>query len=380
MNEINHSEKLLDSGNSQRILQLDGLRGLAVLFVIAFHYINNQLGSGDTTKLGKAEYLLMKATYFGWAGVDLFFVLSGFLIGTILLTNRGSAHYFKTFYIRRFFRIVPIYYLLLFIFLIAKRTDLYATDIYIFQNDIPLYYYFPFMQNFAMGQVGNFGPEALTPTWSLAVEEQFYLIIPLVVYGLKPSHLKYFIVFCLLLAPLSRLLAGNWYQKYTLLPSRIDSPIMGFLVAYLLNDQVIELWIIKNIRTVKITAFGLLGTSILIYIFSDIGVFNHTVIALIFGLILLIVLNTHSGLLFKILTLKAFVFTGTISYFLYLFHQLVNGLFHLTILNEKVPLLENSSDLGVTLLSFITTILMAVVSYRYLESPLVKYSHRYKYT
>jgi peptidoglycan/LPS O-acetylase OafA/YrhL len=380
MNNIDQPEKLLDPGNSQRILQLDGLRGLAVLLVVAFHYINNQLGSGDTTALNKAEYILMKATYFGWVGVDLFFVLSGFLIGTILLTNRGAAHYFKTFYIRRFFRIVPIYYLLLFIFLFFKRTTLSAPDIYIFQNDISLYYYFPFMQNFVMGQVGNFGPEALTPTWSLAVEEQFYLIIPLVIYGLKPSQLKYFIVFCLLLAPLSRLLAGNWYQKYTLLPSRIDSPIMGLLVAYLLNDQVIKLWIVKNIRMVKITAFSLLIASILIYVFSEIGVFNHTVIALIFSLILLIVLNTHSGLLFRILTFKAFVFTGTISYFLYLFHQLVNGLFHLTILNEKIPLLENSSDLGVTLLSFATTILMAVVSYRYLEAPLVKYSHRYKYT
>jgi peptidoglycan/LPS O-acetylase OafA/YrhL len=364
--------------STQRILQLDGLRGIAVLFVVAFHYVNNQLGAGDLTQLNKAETLLMRITYFGWAGVDLFFVLSGFLIGTILLKNRGSGSYFKTFYIRRFFRIVPIYYLLLFVFAILKRSNIYMPDAYIFQNNIPVFYYFGFIQNFAMGHLGHFGPEALTPTWSLAVEEQFYLIIPLVVYYLKPGQLKYFIIFCLILAPMSRLLANNWYEKYTLLPSRIDSPVMGFLLAYLLSNPVVNEWIVGKIQTVKIIAFLLLFFSIFIYIFSDIGVFNHTVIALIFSLILIIVLNTQ-GLLFKILSSRLFVFIGSISYFLYLYHQLVNGVLHLWLLNQKIPLLESSLDLWVTMLAFILTIALASVSYRYLEKPMVSYSHIYKY-
>jgi peptidoglycan/LPS O-acetylase OafA/YrhL len=99
---------------------------------------------------------------------------------------------------------------------------------------------------------------------------------------------------------------------------------------------------------------------------------------LIFSLILIIVLNTQ-GLLFKILSSRLFVFIGSISYFLYLYHQLVNGVLHLWLLNQKIPLLESSLDLWVTMLAFILTIALASVSYRYLEKPMVSYSHIYKY-
>ena len=108
---------------NSRIKQLDGLRGLAVLFVVAFHYINNQISNGlvDQQSATTFQKILLKATYFGWVGVDLFFVLSGFLIGSILLRNKKSINLFKTFYIRRFVRIIPIYYLLLLVFLLANK-------------------------------------------------------------------------------------------------------------------------------------------------------------------------------------------------------------------------------------------------------------------
>lgn len=82
----------------KRISQIDGLRAVASLLVVSFHYINNQLTNSQGT-IGK---FFAKLFSFGWAGVDLFFVLSGFLIGSILISNKKKNKYFSIFYIRRF--------------------------------------------------------------------------------------------------------------------------------------------------------------------------------------------------------------------------------------------------------------------------------------
>ena len=101
--------------------------------------------------------------------MDLFFVLSGFLIGGILLDTRDSPNYFRTFYARRFFRIVPLYVAVLCIALAANHGKI--------DEQIPTVTYFLFLQNFWMALHGTFG-YLLSPTWSLAVEEQFYLTLP----------------------------------------------------------------------------------------------------------------------------------------------------------------------------------------------------------
>src|SRR5947207_1733683 len=93
--------------SKQRIPELDGLRGLAILLVLVFHYTAQE----GVLAPGTLADRMQKLTIMGWTGVDLFFVLSGFLIGGILMDVRNSPSYFKTFYCRRFFRIVPIYYL-----------------------------------------------------------------------------------------------------------------------------------------------------------------------------------------------------------------------------------------------------------------------------
>ena len=99
---------------SERIKELDGLRGVAILLVVSFHYINNQLINTP----GIVAKSLFTLTSFGWVGVDLFFILSGFLIGSILIKEKGKPNYFSTFYIRRIVRIIPNYYLLLGVFAI----------------------------------------------------------------------------------------------------------------------------------------------------------------------------------------------------------------------------------------------------------------------
>src|SRR5947208_17194885 len=97
----------------QRVPELDGLRGLAVSSVVIFHYISQE---GQLVP-GTFPALLQRFVIMGWTGVDLFFVLSGFLIGGILIDARDSPTYFKAFYVRRFFRIIPIYYLWIVLYL-----------------------------------------------------------------------------------------------------------------------------------------------------------------------------------------------------------------------------------------------------------------------
>ena len=126
-----------------RIPQLDGLRGIAILLVIALHYLNDS----EHGAFGSFLYRFGCAFRLGWAGVDLFFVLSGFLIGGILLEARESVNYFRTFYLRRCFRILPIYYLWVTLFAIAALCFGSSVGSFI-PNDhsalklLPIYYLF----------------------------------------------------------------------------------------------------------------------------------------------------------------------------------------------------------------------------------------------
>jgi peptidoglycan/LPS O-acetylase OafA/YrhL len=134
--------------------------------VLGYHYINNLIaGSNQISKI------VAKATSLGWSGVDLFFVLSGFLIGGILIKNKTSPKYFKTFYARRILRIFPLYYLILVIYIICKYSGFASESFSIFQYPINISYYFLYLQNVIMGVRNNFGPQFLTPTLLLTVEE-----------------------------------------------------------------------------------------------------------------------------------------------------------------------------------------------------------------
>ena len=119
-----------------------------------------------------------------WSGVDLFFVLSGFLITGILRDQRSSSRYWRTFYLRRACRVLPLYAILLGGFALAIAFG--ASNVpglwWLFYTPMPLWSYATFTQNFFMAVAGGTGANWMGVSWSLAVEEQFYLVLPLVVY------------------------------------------------------------------------------------------------------------------------------------------------------------------------------------------------------
>lgn len=180
---------------TSRVPQLDGLRGLAILLVLIWHYVACQMdpkwGSLGLETFGfRVADTLHALISMTWSGVDLFFVLSGFLLGGILMDHKTSPSFFMTFYVRRVCRLFPLYYLLLLLFgltTLAPLSQACPGLNWLFDHPLPMWSYATFTQNFQMAFKELIGANWLGVTWSLAVEEQFYLILPLIGGLYRPS-------------------------------------------------------------------------------------------------------------------------------------------------------------------------------------------------
>lgn len=163
--------------HQHRLPVLDGVRGFAVLYVILFHfYLTPPADIGSLKRIGFALIDL------GFTGVDLFFVLSGFLITGILLANTNSENYFSSFYARRILRIFPLYYLLCLVsIVIIPSIPFFDRYEFLGSGSGSLAYYWFFLNNLAL--ILPVQPQAfLNVCWSLSIEEQFYLLWPLAIW------------------------------------------------------------------------------------------------------------------------------------------------------------------------------------------------------
>jgi peptidoglycan/LPS O-acetylase OafA/YrhL len=161
---MTRNSRLIDG--SQRLGSLDGMRGIAILSVIFLHWIVRPY----RVEIGDFSPQLYEVLNQSAHGVDIFFVISGFLIGRILLTNAGRPGLLRAFYMRRFFRIIPLYFAVICVFL-AVRTLVGAYP----EGVVPSFTYFIFVNNVAQAFGADTIPE-FGPYWSLAIEEQFYLV------------------------------------------------------------------------------------------------------------------------------------------------------------------------------------------------------------
>jgi peptidoglycan/LPS O-acetylase OafA/YrhL len=375
---------------SVRIPQLDGLRGIAILLVIALHYLNDS----EHGAFGTLLYRFGCAFRLGWAGVDLFFVLSGFLIGGILLDARESLNYFHTFYSRRFFRILPIYYL--WVTLFAFATLLVGTKVgsFIPSNQaalrlLPIYYLF--FQNYISLPIGTLAWYWLAVAWSLGVEEQFYLVAPPLVRFLPSAKLKTALIAVLFLTPLFRAFLfwvwpGGKEAIYVWMPCRADALAMGVLAAMLWREGKIQNWYADR-RNYFIILIGTLAAAIPFFVkslFSPyafwMGFLGYSWLALFFTCVLLFSLLEPQSMWSRFLGWSFLQEMGRLSYCIYLIHLLILGLCHALILHSR-PTIASFRGASVTLLAFVLTYLLATISWHFFEHPLLRrgHAHRYKF-
>jgi peptidoglycan/LPS O-acetylase OafA/YrhL len=317
-----------------RIPVLDGLRGIAILLVMIFHFWH----IGFTTGPALWERIYTNAANVGWAGVDLFFVLSGFLITGILYDSRDDPHYYRVFYARRTVRIFPLYYgFLVFCYGILPFTlgILHRPQFApIYDTTTTKLFAWTYSLNWFIGLKGFHAASAsIQHFWSLAIEEQFYLAWPFLVLTLTRRRLM---GLCSGLVGLGFVLRVVLLRlqlpdaAYTWTFARTDSLAIGALLALAARDP--EDWksVVKWASRLILPALcGIVALTALLdlrpqfmsgqFVLSS---FKYSLLAIFFGGCLAAAVCSRKGsLVNRSLTSPFLKFFGKYSYGLYVFHQ-----------------------------------------------------------
>ena len=356
--------------STRRIAPLDGLRGLAALLVVFAHYFG-EVPNG------------FRALTAGWLGVDVFFVLSGFLIGSVILANKGAPNFLVVFCARRACRIVPIYLVTVlscFLFIGWFGLDRPWVD-----PPLPFLSYATFTQNIVMAWQDHARNSWLLPTWTVAVEEQFYLLAPLLLLWTPPRHLVKAAVCCMGAAVLFRAAIylsadRNDILALVLLPSRWDLLFSGVLAAIIARGD----WLKKAGRETVLRILPLVCVLTLLFVLlldpRRESKWFEILAPLMIGIgsaafILGIARGAPYG---DALQAPILVFFGSISYGLYLIHQPVAGVLHGVILGQR-PDIGTLAQAGVTVLALAASVALAAASWRMLESPFLRLGRSWRY-
>ncbi|MEQ1850627.1 MAG: acyltransferase [Chthoniobacteraceae bacterium] len=360
----------------QRSRELDGIRGIAVLMVLVWHYVVCQI-LGAPAGSGLAS--LRDSLWLTWSGVDLFFVLSGFLIAGILLDHRGASNYFRAFYIRRACRILPLYYLLIGIHILLRILPFQAQQTeWLLREPMPLWSYAVFVQNIFMGMSGDFGAPSLGITWSLAVEEQFYLLIPLLIHLVRPKWAGAIMLTAVAAAPVLRI-CWPGFHSFVNMPWRADSLLSGACLAVLVRKPGFLEWVRRNPRWI----LGMLGLFAGVAVWMTIrpawaGELRYLWLAGLYSTCVLVGFALTESRVAAVFRSPILVWFGVRSYGIYLFHQTISGLLH-GLVRGAPPDIRTPEGLAVTSGALIATIIIAATSYRFLELPIIRFGHRSEY-
>ncbi len=372
---------------------LDGLRALAVLMVFFEHY-------------QASNYLALN---WGWAGVDVFFVLSGFLITGILYDTRDAPRRFRTFYARRTLRIFPLYYAVLLFGVVL-------TPVFHWIWNPAWVLWFAYLGNYArfvylasplfpMGAIEHLIAQAhiqrmpalfLGHFWSLAVEEQFYLVWPFIVFSVRDRvRLRNLcvVICCLTLAARivcafavpQRYLAAELLYRVT--PLRADALLIGGLVALCLRGPEAEA--IRRLGRPILAVFGagFLLWDLLYRQLSGVHHFYHpyagapvlTTIGYtlidIFSAALIVSILQPSGFLFRVFSMKWPRRLGMMSYGFYVFHDMFHPLWHVIVYSHVQ--FGRKAEACVTLLGLVSTVVLSYLSFRFLETPFLRLKDRF---
>jgi peptidoglycan/LPS O-acetylase OafA/YrhL len=358
---------------------LDGLRGCAILWVLLYHYValpaKAAALSANAGFLGFAGY--------GWVGVNLFFVLSGFLITRGLDREPRDRFYFGSFWAKRAFRIVPPYLLLLVSFFVARALwpeSAPGAD-RVFNGAIPVWSYLVFAQNLFMAPLSYLGNDWLRVLWSLAVEVQFYLFISVALFLIPRRRAVPWLAVLAVGAILFRyaLYARNAdAAMVVLLPCRLDAFLLGGLVGLLAPKANGAAGPLRSAAAVALMALS----AAFLGLYSS-GVFGRTTLLIVpayytvisIGCVALLDLcATGFGPVAWLMRAPPLVEAGRLSYFIYLFHMpFALAIFHVTL--GTAPALGTPRAALAMAAAFVAVCAAAWLSYRFLEAPLIRFSH-----
>lgn len=352
---------------------LDGLRALAALMVMWFHFFKNPLNVPDNA-IGE---LIDKVNNFGQTGVDLFFVLSGFLITRILLRDKSQPHYFWNFYIKRSLRIFPLYYFFL-LFALFINPLLLGKSIPPFSD---YWWWLAYLQNIphtfdaSWLYSDNYCVRTIGHYWSLAIEEHFYFVWPLLVFLFQRRGLMIASVSMVVLSFVLRfVLESNEWESFYFTLTRLDALSMGTILA--LVEPTLRSHAVTA-RKVLPLAMATLSLSLVIAfaIFSGCSVFvvqlvKFPLIAGFYFLLMAYIVVSHdNSLVTRILSNRVGLYLGGISYGLYVYHgtcfRWFGRIFPDTPTHISLPC------------SFIFAIIVAHVSFKLLEAPIMRLKKRF---
>jgi peptidoglycan/LPS O-acetylase OafA/YrhL len=350
------------------IRSLDGLRGVAVLLVFLFHF-------------GRLPFIKYKFEV-GWLGVQLFFVLSGYLITRILLEQKEAklATYLKDFYWRRSLRIFPLYFgyliILTVLFITINLPDNFETI---------AGYLFSYTYNFSILSIGPQVNRVYTHLWSLCVEEQFYLIWPIVIYFLSTKQLKILSIALIIIIPVFRFELYNVLHQTTIDPETLGTSVYWFSLSHFdafaiggavnfLDEKLVGfkpstwlLGILSLAATVGVLNYLIISTEYPISV-TSVGfeihsvrnyefVWAYTLLNILFAASIWYLVRHESSLL----SAKPLVFLGKISYGIYLLHFPIMGILSKVLAKTIVP------DIFVLFVCALATLTFAWLSHEFYE-------------
>ena len=307
-----------------RIPVLDGVRGIAILLVL-FHHVIIYSGLDKSVLIDRA---LLAAGNAAWLGVDVFFVLSGFLITGILYDAKGSQQYFSSFYGRRVLRIFPLYYgFLACTYLMAPV--LLAPEAAEALRGKQIWYW-TYLANVDVALHGWPEPAHLGHFWSLAIEEQFYLIWPLVVLVCNRRRLMMICIACALIALMLRTAVPILMEPlpaHVLLPTRMDTLAIGGFVALLMRAPSGRAWLQRWARVILV--IGTVWLCLLFFVRQGLSgvdpvvqTMGYSVIAVTSAALIATALDGRGvQWLRRVLASAPLIFLGKYSYGLYVVHQ-----------------------------------------------------------
>lgn len=371
-----------------RLPALDGVRGVAILLVM-FHHMT------VLKPKSPSETLLYNWSLFGPHGVDLFFVLSGFLITGILLDTRRDRRFFRNFYVRRTLRIFPLFYAIAaFSFWVLpnlmSRFPQYAHKLERFSvvsNSWP--WYFLYCSNYVIASNNGYKHGILDVSWSLSIEEQYYLAWAICVFFISPRVLRWVCAITIAALPLLRITLMHFgvspLQIYVLTPTRLDAVMWGSLIAIVVREResfhrFLDRWLRPAAAVcalIILAAFipgkwDYMGT-------AELG-FGYTAVAI-----------ACAGLLWQVFYSPAFLggvfnsrflrFFGTYSYSLYLFHLPMRAVIRDTLFGDSQFRLISSNAIPGQLVFYVVATLavipLSLLSWYCFESPILKLKSRF---